>query len=105
MEHRVPLSDKALEVLRQEPNRKVNDVVFSGQKAGRPLSNMAFLMMLRRRGRDDFTVHASDLPSEIGQPSAQPWRPRLRKRRWPIQLGTRSRQLTGAATSLKRGAL
>jgi integrase len=57
VEHRVPLSDRALEVLRQEANRKVNDVVFSRQKAGRPLSNMAFLMMLRRMGRDDLTVH------------------------------------------------
>jgi integrase len=57
VEHRVPLSDQALEVLRQEANRKVNDVVFSGQKAGRALSNMAFLMMLRRMGRDDLTVH------------------------------------------------
>jgi integrase len=57
VEHRVPLSDQALEVLRQEAKRKVNDVVFSGQKAGRALSNMAFLMMLRRMGRDDLTVH------------------------------------------------
>jgi integrase len=57
VEHRVPLSDQALEVLRQEAKRQVNDVVFSGQKAGRPLSNMAFLMMLRRMGRDDLTVH------------------------------------------------
>jgi integrase len=36
---------------------KVNDVVFSGQKPGRPLSNMALLMMLRRMGRDDLTAH------------------------------------------------
>jgi integrase len=57
VEHRVPLSDQALEVLRRESKRKVNDVVFSGQKAGRPLSNMAFLTMLRRMGRDDLTVH------------------------------------------------
>jgi hypothetical protein len=57
VEHRAPLSDQALEVLRQEAKRKVNDVVFSGQKADRHLSNMAFLMMLRRMGRDDLTVH------------------------------------------------
>jgi integrase len=57
VEHRGPLSDQALEILRQEAKRKINDVVFSGQKAGRPLSNMAFLMMLRRKGRDEVTVH------------------------------------------------
>jgi integrase len=57
VEHRVPLSDQALKVLRRETNRKVNDIVFSGQKAGRPLSNMAFLMMLRRMGRADLTAH------------------------------------------------
>jgi integrase len=57
VEHRVPLSEQALVVLQREAKRKVNDVVFSGQKAGRPLSNMAFLMMLRRIGREDMTVH------------------------------------------------
>jgi integrase len=57
MEHRVPLSEQALAILQREAKRKVNDVVFSGQKAGRPLSNMAFLMMLRRIGREDLTVH------------------------------------------------
>jgi integrase len=57
VEHRVPLSDQALQVLEREVKRKVNDVVFSGQKAGRPLSNMAFLMILRRMERADLTVH------------------------------------------------
>jgi integrase len=57
VEHRVPLSAQAVRILRREAKRKVNDVVFSGQKPGRPLSNMAFLMMLRRMGRDDLTVH------------------------------------------------
>jgi integrase len=32
MEHRVPLSNRALEVLRREAKRKVNDVIFSGQR-------------------------------------------------------------------------
>jgi integrase len=56
-EHRIPLSEQALNVLRREAQRKLNDVIFSGQKAGRPLSNMAFLMMLRRMRRDDLTAH------------------------------------------------
>jgi integrase len=57
VEHRVPLSQQAAAVLRRVHDAKVNDVVFSGQKAGRPLSNMALLMMLRRMGREDLTAH------------------------------------------------
>jgi integrase len=57
IEHRVPLSGQALAVLRRVEAQKVNDVVFSGQKPGRALSNMALLMMLRRMGRQDLTAH------------------------------------------------
>jgi integrase len=57
VEHRVPLSEQALAVLRRTAATKVNDVVFYGQKRGRALSNMALLMMLRRMGRSDITVH------------------------------------------------
>jgi integrase len=31
--------------------------VFPGGKSGKPLSNMAFLMLLRRMGRTDLTAH------------------------------------------------
>ena len=61
-EHRVPLCDRALTILREM--KPVDDIpnaaeqfVFSGGKPGRPLSNMAFLMLLRRTGRGDLTVH------------------------------------------------
>jgi integrase len=57
VEHRVPLSEPALSVLRRMAKQKVNEVVFCGQKAGRALSNMALLMMLRRMERDDLTAH------------------------------------------------
>jgi integrase len=57
VEHRVPLSEQALAVLTRTAATKVNDVVFYGQKRGRALSNMALLMMLRRMGRSDITVH------------------------------------------------
>jgi integrase len=68
-EHRVPLCTGALTVLqkleptteelRSESNRGNPDeqFVFAGGKAGRPLSNMAFLMLLRRMGRGDLTAH------------------------------------------------
>jgi integrase len=34
-----------------------SDFVFPGQRAGHPLSQMALLMLLRRMGRGDLTVH------------------------------------------------
>jgi len=56
-EHRVPLSDRALTIL--ERLRLLGDeaFVFPGQRRGRPLSNMAMEMQLRRMGRTDITVH------------------------------------------------
>src|SRR5262249_2816721 len=41
-----------------QPLRHAEDgFVFPGGKPGRPLSNMAFLMLLRRMERDDLTAH------------------------------------------------
>ena len=64
-EHRVPLSARALTILEDmAPHRQIDDgqndagaFVFPGGKHGRPLSNMAFLMLLRRLKRDDLTAH------------------------------------------------
>ena len=58
-EHRVPLSARALAILQEmQPHRQAEDAfVFPGGKNGRPLSNMAFLMLLRRMGRGDLTAH------------------------------------------------
>jgi integrase len=60
-EHRVPLSARALAILQDMRElRGGNDpdaFVFPGGKAGKPLSNMAFLMLLRRMGRGDLTAH------------------------------------------------
>jgi integrase len=58
-EHRVPLSGRALAILQEmQPHRYADDAfVFPGAKPGRPLSNMAFLMLLRRMGRADLTAH------------------------------------------------
>jgi integrase len=59
-EHRVPLSGAALEVLAQmAPLRPAQGdaYVFPGAQAGKPLSNMAMSMVLRRMGRGDLTVH------------------------------------------------
>lgn len=58
-EHRVPLSSRAAAIL---TDAKVGDaasdkLVFGGNKPGSALSNMAFLMLLRRMGRNDVTAH------------------------------------------------
>ncbi|WP_236939957.1 tyrosine-type recombinase/integrase [Falsihalocynthiibacter arcticus] len=54
--HRVPLTDEMLAIL--EPLKAMASVyVFEGQKRHKPLSNMSMLMLLRRMGRDGFTVH------------------------------------------------
>ena len=58
-EHRVPLSAHALAILKEmQAHRQSEDAfVFPGGRNGRPLSNMAFLMLLRRMGLGDVTAH------------------------------------------------
>lgn len=56
-EHRVPLSDPALQILREMEAIRLGEFVFPGGKRGRPLSNMAMLKTLERMSRDDLTVH------------------------------------------------
>jgi integrase len=64
-EHRVPLSQSAIAVLKKvqplallrdgEPD--LNAPVFPGLRRALPMSNMVLLMLLRRMKRDDLTVH------------------------------------------------
>jgi integrase len=57
-EHRVPLSSAVLALLATlEDNRKPEEFLFPGMKPGKPLSNMAMLMLLRRMNIDEATVH------------------------------------------------
>lgn len=56
-DHRIPLPDAALEILRPLYETRVSEFVFPGQKQGKPLSNLAMEMMLRRMNRKDITVH------------------------------------------------
>ena len=58
-EHRVPLSARTLAILEEMQAHHHGDegFVFPGGKMGKPLSNMAFLMLLRRMGRGDLTAH------------------------------------------------
>jgi integrase len=55
-EHRVPLSDRAVQILKAMQSRKVSEFIFPGSKQNRPLSVMALEMVLRR-AKIDATVH------------------------------------------------
>jgi integrase len=55
-EHRVPLCGKALEIV-EEMRAIGGNFIFPGGKRGKPLSNMAMTMLLRRMGHGDQTVH------------------------------------------------
>jgi integrase len=56
-EHRVPLSIAGLTVLERLKAVRQNDFVFPGERPNKPLSNMSMLMVLRRVGQTDLTVH------------------------------------------------
>lgn len=56
VQHRVPLTDEMLRIL-EAVKPLASTYVFEGQKRHRPLSNMSMLMLLRRMGRGQYTVH------------------------------------------------
>lgn len=57
-EHVVPLSGEAIDVLQSAlPHRDHTGLIFPGRARGRPLSNMAMLMAMRRAKVRDATVH------------------------------------------------
>jgi integrase len=60
-EHRVPLSPRAVAILQEMQAVRGGDhpdaLVFPGPRRSKPLSNMAFLMLLRRMELNDLTVH------------------------------------------------
>jgi len=56
-EHRVPLSPRALAIVKALYETRISDFVFPGQKKDRPLSGMSFEMLMRRMKADAFTVH------------------------------------------------
>ena len=55
--HRVPLSERAVEILERLAEAKTGAFVFPGQRDGKPLSNMAMEMTLRRMEVEGVTVH------------------------------------------------
>jgi integrase len=55
IEHRVPLSPRALEILGKLP--RDGALVFPGRDVGKPVSRVALLRLLHRMGRVNITVH------------------------------------------------
>jgi integrase len=56
-EHRVPLSPRAVAILIALYETRISRFVFPGHRKDRPLSNMAFGMLMRRMKADEFTAH------------------------------------------------
>lgn len=59
-EHRIPLTQASLDILDYARKKKLSQAGYmfeSSAREGEPLSNMTFLMMLRRMGREDLTGH------------------------------------------------
>lgn len=56
-EHRVPLSAKALDLLKRQKADYPGELVFPGMKENKPLSDMSLTAVLRRMERNEITVH------------------------------------------------
>jgi integrase len=56
-EHRVPLSEAAIAVIEAMKTIRHSKFVFPGGRVGRPLSNMAMLLLLCRMARGDLTTN------------------------------------------------
>jgi integrase len=78
-DHRVPLSDQAVAVLKGAQGAASSEFVFPGRQPHRALSNMAMLKILERMDRADVTTHgfrssfrvwaaeATDFPREVAE--------------------------------------
>jgi integrase len=103
-EHRVPLSPRAVAILRRLEKLKTGEFVFAGQARNKPLSNMAMEMVLRRMKIDRATVHGfrssfrdwagnvSNFPREITETALA------------HVIGDKAEQAIGGATRSRSGA-
>lgn len=77
--HQVPLSDRAVAILRELHEVRVSNYVFPGQRPNKPLSDSSLLMLLLRMNVKDVTVHGfrstfrdwagdrTDFPREVAE--------------------------------------
>jgi integrase len=78
-EHRVPLSPRCIEILTEAKRiKREDDLLFPGEKANKPLSNMTFTQILRRAEVDavahgfrssfrDWAAEQTNFPNEVGE--------------------------------------
>ena len=105
-EHRVPLSPRTRSTssrddARQPAGDAVDAFVFPGGKPGRPLSNMSFLMLLRRMNRSDLTAHGFVVTPRLGSKERTNFQVSLRKWRSLMRSATKWRQPTVVAICLR----
>ena len=55
--HQIPLTERALHILKKQNEMRLSEYVFPGQRTNRPLSNMSMLNLLKRMREDEITVH------------------------------------------------
>ncbi|PRA55515.1 integrase [Ochrobactrum sp. MYb68] len=56
-EHEVPLSARAIEILQTQRQCATSELVFEGEKAGKPISDTAMVKVFRSSGAGDATLH------------------------------------------------
>ena len=96
--HRIPLTDRVLDILKSLPKLDHNRHVFPGHAKGKPLSSMAMTMQLRRMKREDITVHGFRSTFRDWCAESTKSRARSVNMRWRTACRTRSKPPTGAAT-------
>ncbi len=102
-EHRVPLCDRALEILEGAAKLRVSEHVFPGDRRNQPLSIMALEMLLRRM-KVDVTVHgfSSSFRDWAGETTHFPRE--VAEAALATRSATRSNRPTAAATPWRSGA-
>ena len=103
-EHRVPLSEPAIELLRGLYTEAHNDHVFIGHQAGRGLGDRVLAEVLVRMGRTDITVHGFRSPSATGPPRPRHFRTTSSNRHSHTQSAMPSSGHIGAAICLRSAA-
>ena len=56
-DHSVPLTPRALEIVREMYEVRMSDYVFPGARSHRPMSNMTMTMLMRRMGVVEYVPH------------------------------------------------
>ena len=97
-EHRVPLSEHAIALLRELPTEEGNPHVFIGPSLGAGLSNMAMTSVLRRMGHGDITVHGIRSTFRDWAAERTNYRTTSSRWRWLTWSATRSKPPIGAET-------